>query len=64
MALAFVVLKQSFANDPVVNDPPEPSFQAYALFEPSSSTFTQSKGLFVDLTNSLLAGVILEANIV
>ncbi|CAC9470333.1 hypothetical protein BSPLISOX_3157 [uncultured Gammaproteobacteria bacterium] len=25
MALAFVVLKQSFANDPVVNDPPEPS---------------------------------------
>jgi hypothetical protein len=40
-----------------------PSFQAYALFEPSSSTFTQSKGLFVDLTNSLLAGVILEANL-
>jgi hypothetical protein len=39
-----------------------PSFQACALFEPSSSTFTQSKGLFVDLTNSLLAGVILEAS--
>jgi hypothetical protein len=77
MALAFVVLKQSFANDPVVNDPPERklenaserllipalfisffksklvgtlkptgqislaplSFQACALFEPSSSTF-------------------------
>jgi hypothetical protein len=48
MALAFVV------------------FQARALSEPSLSTFapTQSKGVTVDLINSPLAGVILEANVV
>jgi hypothetical protein len=40
MALAFVVLKQSFANDPVVNDPPEPSTKGTINFNGYTQIFS------------------------